>query len=339
MLTTPPDDIERDFQRLVDYRADAAFSQSYLKQFAGVKKPKTEDSLLKGNLIDVLVMTPYHFDNFFYVSDSVFPDFTLKFARWILMKTSEDEDFAKFWIDHPEEVILQAYSEFNYQPNWKRPTKLKHADTIVAAISMIIDSEGKQLITYADKQKATEIASRAVTFIKEVYRDLLNAGWTIHVQKDYRFKYGKHNCKCLLDFYLLSPDIDNPTIIPVDFKTTSFSLKSIHYQAQKIRYDFQAAFYTEGLIFNYPNAFIENFELIFYSSADDSFERIKLSAVDLLIGKFGMRTDTIYNINVEGNTVTRSKVINGFHQTFQLKHLDSSSLRKANSLNGNAIWT
>lgn len=54
--------------------------------------------------------------------------------------------------------------------------------------------------------------------------------------------------KSLLDFVVI--DHKNKTILPIDLKTSSFKYRAFIGQARKLRYDIQAAFYTDAIKFS-----------------------------------------------------------------------------------------
>jgi len=336
MLTQPPKNPDHDLQRLINYRNSDAVSQSGLKQFVGVPKPKEDSAYLyEGSLLDTLLFTPWLFDHIYYVSDDDPTTFQYRLARWI-KEQFENHQIDPFKIS--DKIILDAYLALDYQRKWTDQNKLKYRISILQALNSLIVSQGKTIINVETKIANQVIANRGVSFIQKHYQKYITgieSPWTIHVQDDIYFQHGRHHCKALLDMYLLSPDTTNLEIIPTDFKWTSYPLRDFYRQMRRLRYDFQASFYTKALQAKYPSAFVHNFEIIVYSTYDDDFMVFTLTDQDLSVGQYGMKRINVFRSGDQ--EIERTHHVFGFEDALRFKDFNNRQYLNHIS-NGNSIW-
>lgn len=338
MLIRPPSDPSIDLERIKSYYNDThRTSQSQLKNI--IKRYDTDETspfMNKGSLVDTLIFTPWLFKELFYVCDDVFEDYVLRFARHIIDECINSEEYVGNWLNNINQIILDTFQYFDYQKRWKKETKLGKKDLILSAIKMLTVSDGRAVITSVEHDQAKALAERAVSFIRNTYHDHFRNGWDVEVQKILHFDINNTPCRSMLDLMFTSSDRQNMEILPVDFKWTSSPLQFFDEIMQKFRYDFQAAFYTDGVQANFPNAFVHNFEIVVYSAADDQFERITLSDVDLNVGRYGMKITHTYNTGE--SKLIRNFVTHGYIDAMRMSHLDGSARRKYNRSSQSSIW-
>lgn len=344
-------------QELSDYRESPAINQSTLKRAIGTSGPPSDSTaMLAGSLVDCLLFTPDLFDHLFFIQRESYEPAVEKLADLLvehIQKEMDDAAFQEIWKhnyeDARDDLILWACEEIGFQPRWGAEAKLRNLTDLnvgddakknlhlIQCVNDKLDAFGKKTVTVEARQEAQVIARRAAQFIFDTYADLVRDEWTYVPQQPVYFTYEGHPCKGLLDCAWYSPSKATPEIIPVDFKLTNYSLRSAHYQLRKMRTDFQAAFYSEGLAITNPNAFIHKFEIIMYSTVDDAFERIILSEEDLLVGKYGMKRTEQWPVTKDQHII-REKSIYGFHDAFRFLDVSGAEYRRILSHNNNSIW-
>lgn len=131
-----------------------------------------------------------------------------------------------------------------------------------------------------------------------------NSQFKVFTQQALNFEYKDVACKGLLDLVVV--DTINNILYPIDLKTTTTSLNYWTETLMKHRYDFQAAFYTEGLkqtdlsIYG-ENLTIHNFRFIVESQRFPGSPLVyEMSDDAMTLGQFG--------------GVFQDKKYEGFHQ-------------------------
>ena len=110
----------------------------------------------------------------------------------------------------------------------------------------LIAGEGKKVVTPTQYNTIQVIANSLKTNPFTSKYILGNSQYKVYTQQAINFQYEGIECKGLLDLVVV--DTVNNILYPIDLKTTTTSLNYWVETLLKHRYDFQAAFYTEGLM-------------------------------------------------------------------------------------------
>lgn len=112
----------------------------------------------------------------------------------------------------------------------------------------LVEGEKKTVITpqqFAQIQMAKETLLTH-PFTSKYFRN--TERYEVHYQYPIYFTYDGYECKGLLDMLIV--DKQERAVFPVDIKTTNYKIDSWVGNFWSLRYDFQAAFYTHGILFS-----------------------------------------------------------------------------------------
>jgi hypothetical protein len=250
----------------VDYRDIPALNQSSLKKILlhpqdylnAVKRNEEskEDYFIFGTLVDLMLTgTKEEFDSKFYV---IKQDISVTDA----VKTIVDgvvEEIRNLGVDlslwtNERDIILKHVKYQNYQGNWKDDTRI---DAIIKAAQEYV----KLLETVGNRTIVTDLTySKAVNAVAGLRSDKFTQEFSMpakkypeHIQVIDKFivsfEYQGFNIKGELDRVMINHHTQK--IKPLDFKTTSKPIMGFMGEFWKLRYDFQAATYSLGLV-NHP---------------------------------------------------------------------------------------
>jgi hypothetical protein len=150
-------------------------------------------------------------------------------------------------LQYLERYILDACDYHAYQKNWKEETRINKIILEGSSyFSDLIQSKGKQVISKIENDIIDNIVMsfRSHKFTAEYFKDEKDVD--IFYQVPIYFTYMGEDCKALLDMIII--DRYNEVIYPIDFKTTGGNVLSFPGAVKSLRYDIQAAFYTEALL-------------------------------------------------------------------------------------------
>lgn len=275
----------------MNYKTDPSINQSLLKKILihpGLflnKKSLESQGLTLGSLVDCLILTPEKYHSKFKLIENLQITDILK-DIWKLYR----EEIKLFRPDKNDEIDLKILDEvalkLNYrvtQNNVRIPKILETIDYYKFLVE-IENSEDLIFITPEIKQKADLVVESLLSnlFTRNIIKAFTDTDVPIYFQIE---GYNKR-FKALLDALII--DHENRTIEPWDLKTTSDSTSNFRKAIYKYRYDFQAAFYTEALKYQYPNYEILPFKFLVESTEYPGSPLIyKMSDYALSIGKFG----------------------------------------------------
>lgn len=197
-------------------------------------------------------------------------------------------------------LILQACESHNYQNRWNSDTKISKICEFYEYWEDLKASEGKILLSQEeDLLISTIVMSLKTNKATSVY---FNAE-EVHYQVPIYFEYDGVPCKALLDMVIF--DRENKTIQPIDIKTTGEYTINFPKALKRMRYDIQAAFYTEALRWLYPEYEILPFKFIVESTKDPGQPLVFICDKELLwIGKNGRK-----KIFLQGDTIEEKSFI------------------------------
>ena len=250
----------------VDYRDIPALNQSSLKKIlthpqdylSAVRRTgeSREEHFVFGSMVDIMLTgTREEFDSKFYVDRS-----NINISDAVKVITNDIiEELRNLGVDlenwtQERDIILKHVVRNSYQGNWKDDTRI---DAIIKAsssyVSMLSEVNGRTIVDELDYAKAVNcVASlRSDEFTGPFSMSAKKYPEEIQVIDKFIVSY-EHmgvNIKGELDRVLI--DHNTLRIKPLDFKTTSKPLMSFMGEFWKLRYDFQAATYSIGLL-NHP---------------------------------------------------------------------------------------
>lgn len=250
----------------VDYRDIPALNQSTLKKILihpqdylnAVKRIEgsKEGYFLFGTMVDIMLTgTKEEFDSKFYINRSNIniTDAVKVIASNIIEELLNIGADLENWAQE-RDLILKHVKFQNYQPNWKD-------DTRVDAIIKAADSYVKLLKEVGSREIVNELDyAKAINCVASLRSDQFTSPFSMLAKKAPKgvevldkfivsYEHMGVNIKGELDRVII--DHITQTIKPLDFKTTSKPLMSFMGEFWKLRYDFQAATYSLGLI-NHP---------------------------------------------------------------------------------------
>lgn len=284
---------------LNEYYNNFAISQSYLKTYLYGNPNKIivdddffeeSDAITIGNIVDkIITSTQEDILKSYHIVDIKKPSDTIcKMCDFIKNKLLIFEE-----LDKLDDYILEAHSYYNHQPKHLKETKLKNFknEETKNYWKFLWESEGKKIVGKEEILKAFNVAQSLLT--NKFTKDKLIGIY----QHPVYFKYRDLDCKMLLDVVEFKD-----YIYPRDIKSTGVYTNNFRTIAKKLRYDIQAAFYTEGLKITYDKP-IAPFEFIVESTKKQGFPLIyRCTKDDLYVGKHG--TSTYYvNDLVKGKYV------------------------------------
>lgn len=232
--------------------------------------------------------------------------------------------------------LVKAIEAHNYQSNWKIETKLakviKDGSTYWKEL---IDSEGKTILSVEQEYLVDSIVTSLLTNerTKNIFlKGKLNPNFDVIFQFPVFFKTLDVNCKGLLDIVVV--DHESKSIIPIDLKTIGDYTTNFPAAVRKRRYDFQAAFYMEGIQSSLAALSIlidkklEGYSVKEFTFIVESTKRVGnplvyiCDLITLTIGKFGCRIPHEFEIlfpNIEKRIEDKyyTKVM-GFYEALKL---------------------
>lgn len=306
-------------KELTAYRESDAVSQSFLKNVLNndIREKKESTAMFLGSLVDCYALTPELVPEFYHIS---------KIEKY-------PTESIKQVIDKKFELgigLEEAIEECNYQPNWKKATKIEK-----------VKSEGGEYL------EELETASGKVVVSKEFNDKCYNAALTINADAgkhltikdnlveeikfqeplywDYTLGEEVFKCKGLADVVYFNHA--EREIVLRDLKTTSLPMNQWKYQyCRAHRLDFQMAFYHKGLSLIFPDYTIKLPEIILYNWNTNKVYFPTLSLDDLFIGRYGaerVRSKLIFERDEEGTPVVESEEtehINGYEDALYILH-------------------
>ncbi len=281
----------------LEYKESKALSQSQIKSLLfGVglyqkllKEEEEETYFLIGDAVDILLTQGEEvFNSYFYVSKIDKPsDTIMNIVNYVF-----NRDSTKF--NNTQSYILEACDFYKYQTNWKHETRIfKVIELGEAYWKELTKANGRTILDVEDYSTITKVVTSLKThrFTKEIFeKESLN-------QLAIYFDVGDVACKALLD--RVNIDHEAKTLQPIDIKTIGDYTKSFKYNAQRFRYDIQAAFYTEALsywkTYNYTDDTILPFQFAVESTKYPGFSPLIFTCTqdDLRAGKYGVAMRTI----------------------------------------------
>lgn len=248
----------------------------------GPKEAKNFDFEM-GNMVDMYLFTPELFDEEYYMADT-----QLTVSDRVREIITEAYTLSKGApISHAEGIILQVAKEKSYMPNIKSDASL--LNNILQTkngkdhYEFLIESGGKKVITSFQKAQIIMISNKLQAAIEHIAKA---TGTKFEYQVPLYFQSENLSCKGLLDVKFSNQDV----VFQADTKVTDMTLYGWTENARTFRYDFQAAFYQEGLKFEASTGLTPEPtlpKLIVYSTVDDQVGIFELTEMDLMIGKYG----------------------------------------------------
>ncbi len=308
----------------LEYKNSTAVSQSLIKSLLyGVglyhkiaKEEEEETHFLIGDAVDILLTQGEDvFNSLFYVSKVDKPsDTIMNIVNYVFIR-----DKSKF--NNTQSLILEACRVYNYQSNWKDETRLfKIIELGEVYWKELVKCDGKTMIDLDQSITINLVVNslRNHRFTKNIFeQESLN-------QLAIYFELDGISCKALLD--RVNIDHWNKTLQPIDIKTIGDYTKSFKFNAQRFRYDIQAAWYTEALtkwaVFNYPEYTILPFQFVVESTKYPGFCPLVFtcSQEDLNSGKYGVNVINHIEIyNPYGKLIVeRPRTYKGFLEGLKL---------------------
>ena len=250
----------------VDYRDIPALNQSSLKKIlthpkdylSAVKRTgeSKESHFVFGSMVDIMLTgTREEFDSKFYVdrSNINISDAVKIITNDIIEELNNLGVDLKNWAQE-RDIILKHVVRNSYQGNWKDDTRI---DAIIKAadsyVNMLSEVNGRAIVDELDYSKAincvASLRSDQFTNPFSMLAKKAPKGVEIFDKFIVSYEHLEVNIKGELDRVII--DHVTETIKPIDFKTTSKPLMSFMGEFWKLRYDFQAATYSIGLL-NHP---------------------------------------------------------------------------------------
>jgi hypothetical protein len=239
------------------YRTMAGINQSSLKKilsspYAYLKEiNRTQESdeshFVFGSLVDDMLLAPKTVaDKYYKMEASKTPDGIKSIVRYVYDMVREEEGTVSLEHDMMNDIILKGCEVYNWNSNWGAEAKLRNVkEKGLAYYHSLQQAEGKRVVP-ADEYNQAVLCKSALVADKYISKYLTpTADCTLYRHKVLSFMVAGEECKGEVDLVYINHK--EKTIQPIDFKTTGVSLSGFNYEFWKYRYDFQCAFYTEGL--------------------------------------------------------------------------------------------
>ena len=305
---------------MTDYRTIDGVNQSSLKKIltsptSFIRAKENQDSdesfFVFGKLVDYLMFSPEEVSKIFIMTDVPEISETLSLLCKYVIEYCAMEDIA-INLESPrvETAILKAHELHGYQSKWGDDAKLKNfKKNCEAYIKVIQKANGKTIISQDDYNKAlickAALTSNVRTNNYFKYIGKKDSPIEVSTHKIVEFTYNEVECKGELDGLVINHNTKE--IIPFDLKTTGQPLSMFPYQFWKLRYDFQAAFYVEGLLQDE-----ELKELITNGYTIQPFKFIVVET-NCVSSPLIFEADTeVLNIGKYGGTLSTGKKLEGF---------------------------
>lgn len=228
-----------------EYLENTAVSQSRLKKILGhpsnyldpgfSEDDETPEAITIGDGVDLLItQSQKAFNKKFFISIHDRPTAQMGDYVWNLFinrHNSNAEEIAYNTVGFKRDTLAKVKDRFETEGK-------PYYDELVAA-------EGKTVIS-STQYNVIQVIKRSLLENPYTSKFLKNSDrYLIHFQVSVNFVHKDENCKGLLD--VLCYDRLENKLYPIDIKTTGTSINFWAFTFFKHRYDFQAAFYTEGL--------------------------------------------------------------------------------------------
>lgn len=254
----------------MEYREMEGQNQSLLKQI--IKYPteylkakeryQEEDSeeeyFIIGKLLDLMMYDPKKIDDKFLITDLPNISEVLKSISSTIVEMMELKNIEEFDPESPKckTIVLDSCNLHSYQKNWKNDTRIdKIFKECTGYIEILQKSKNKIIVSKDVNYKTINCkASLNSDFrTRKYFSGKFEDGFVVNLTKPVQFF--KH---VIVDYELdglrikgeLDQVVINHTkkeIIPIDLKTFGRPIYTFKGQFWKLRYDFQAATYMEGL--------------------------------------------------------------------------------------------
>jgi hypothetical protein len=145
--------------------------------------------------------------------------------------------------DNAEEI---AYQEAGFRRDTFEKVKQRFETEGAPYFNDLLAGEGKTVIT---PQQFTQIQTAKETLLTHPFTSKYfqnTERYEVHYQYPIYFNYEGYECKGLLDMLIV--DKEERAVFPIDIKTTNYKVDSWVGNFWSLRYDFQAAFYSYGLL-------------------------------------------------------------------------------------------
>jgi len=246
-------------EEVEEYFEHSALSQSYLKRLCkGIAHIKEDEKTLyykeKGHLVigsavdDRISMGTKQFNQDYYVASSNKPSDTIMSMVQMVFDTllQNLNEVPNSTLHEYSDLVLDAAEHHKYQSRWKEETRVnKVMELGVEYFEELKEAHGKQILSPIQAMITgnIEMSWRTHKYTKDYFNE---SDKTIFFQVPIYFEYRNVDCKVLLDMVIYDPQAN--TIQPIDFKTMAGNTTEFIGSALTFGYNFQGAFYTEGLI-------------------------------------------------------------------------------------------
>lgn len=327
---------EEDLIRQVDeYRESTRVNQSLLQQYINPEKSTGKDySEHMGTLCDLRLYTPGRFARDYYVADE--DTSVSEEVREILRTAAKVTNNAV--LDIAGSYIVRIARDRAYMKNIKEDSKLLNNILVVKNgqkyYESLLKANGRIVIGNLDYAESTRIVNRFRSALAEM-------NYTYPGKMLYQFPvYFTHNgveCKGLLDFVIINDD--EKTIKIVDTKVSDIGHGKYRRHATNLRYDFQLAFYYQGILWLIKNdPHFKGYKLLppsllVHSSVTETIVEYVLTEADLQIGQFGAETKSEWRI--KGNSYGSSLMGMFYRKTEIFGFEDALVMYKESTEEGN----
>lgn len=247
--------IKRILKGVDEYNKDKKEKELYYEE---------KGAIIIGNGVDTMLTEgQQEFNRQFHVANVEKPGGkTLSILQYLYDRTAENYEGQSMWTmtltnsAEDEDIILACDSE-GFQKNWKDPARInairKHADYF----DDMCMAHGKQVVDAEDMELINEIVAslRTNDLTAKYFRDDSNLEQQlpglhsdIYYQYPVYFEIENRMCKVLYDIVYVDHALK--TIEMIDLKTTGVHTINFPYQAIRMRYDIQAAFYYNAFQFS-----------------------------------------------------------------------------------------
>ena len=303
----------------MNYKSMKGINQSSLKEIlkspgayqkALEKSESTEKHFLLGSLVDEMLLEedPEYIDKHYYRAGELSVSDAIKdIVKYVFDKASLDSSSSFELLD---DYILEGCNIYNWNSKWGDAAKLKNVKAQgTAYFNLLKESQGKTIITEAEYLQAmtAKMSILQDPYIKKFFIE--NENQSVLKKHVLTFEYRNNSCKGEVDLIVI--DRKHKIIHPFDVKTISMATNYFPINFWKFRYDFQAAFYTEGIR---RSESLQKYIKDGYSVGYFKFIVVDLNATSYpLIYKM---TSEVLNIGIYGGTLKNGKEIEGVKQAF-----------------------
>jgi len=281
--------------------------QAYLRARDRVDDGVTPEHFIFGSLVDDMLLSPKIVDNKYYkMGESSASDAIKEIIRFVydnaIINEVNGESFDNTELD---KYILRGCIVYDWNARYGDDAKLKNIrkngteyyDSLLLAKGKTIVSESdyNQAIICVASLKSDPYTSQYFASTKDI---------EVIPRFIVEFEIDEVECKGELDKLFIHHG--NKTIQPIDYKTTGKPLTGFQYDFWSYRYDFQGAFYTEGLK---KNAYIKGLIVKGYTLLKFRY---------IVVEKAMTSPPMIYTLSKEaceigkyGGTLTNGRVLEG----------------------------